>query len=171
MPKHYPTLQLKCREGDVMLNETVKIATESFARSMNRRKFIKRAGGTIFAGLAALASGHALGASAFARDASLQIPECIPPGPYCNLNGNGSDPNGCRGAHCFQHLHKGNVLQCRVVYWWYQTGCWTTPVTGGYWVCCDCGCGQNRDIFCGCAQFSGSRPPVPTGPSGEGATG
>jgi hypothetical protein len=95
------------------------------------------------------------------------VPDCNPPGPFCNLNGNVQDPNGCHGAHCFHHLYNGTVYQCRVYYAYYQTGCWTTAAGGGFWTCCDCEClnkyGQ-RIATCGCAQFSLSPAPLPDGP-------
>jgi hypothetical protein len=91
---------------------------------------------------------------------------CQPPGPYCNLNGQ-NNPNGCHGAHCFQHLYSGQVLQCQVYYQYYQAGCWTTAASGGYWTCCDCSCGTPRVTTCGCAQFSAGPTPLPDG-SGSG---
>ena len=42
---------------------------------------------------------------------------------------------------------------------------WTNVVTGGYWTCCDCRCGdRNEGPTCGCAQFSGSPAPRPDSP-------
>jgi hypothetical protein len=61
----------------------------------------------------------------------------------------------------------GQVQQCRVYYTYYQAGCWTTAVSGGYWVCCDCRCDNNQT--CGCAQFSTSPAPRPDNPNGGGA--
>jgi hypothetical protein len=150
-----------------MVDKTVRVLSESIARSMNRRQFLKRAGQTTFFGLAALVAGHSLGGKALAaRD---NPPSCAPPGPYCNLNGI-NEPNGCRGGSCFQHLYNGQILQCRVYYQYYQAGCWTTHVAGGYWVCCDCECplqGGGRRT-CGCAQFSQTPVPRPDGPTGGG---
>ena len=154
-----------------MLDQKVKILSESLARSIDRRTFLKRTGGTVFAGMTALAAGHLMGgkASAAERQPAYTPPQCAPPGPYCNLNGV-NEPNGCRGGSCFQHLYNGEVMQCRVYYTYYQAGCWTTPVSGGYWTCCDCECfnsiGTRRT--CGCAQFSTQPLPRPDGP-GAGA--
>ncbi|MEO6456846.1 MAG: hypothetical protein ABIO92_01020 [Chloroflexia bacterium] len=153
-----------------MLDEKVKILSETLARGINRRKFLKQTGGTIFAGMTALAAGHVLGgnASAAERQPAYTLPQCAPPGPYCNLNGV-NEPNGCRGGSCYQHLALGQVMQCRVYYQYYQAGCWTTNVSGGYWVCCDCECfdssGGNRRT-CGCAQFSTQPGPRPDSPGG-----
>ena len=152
-----------------MLDQKVKILSESLARTIDRRKFLKQTGGTLFAGMAALAAGHLMGgkASAAERLPAYNPPVCNPPGPYCNLNGNTQEPNGCHGGSCYQHNYQGNVLQCRVYYQWYQAGCWTTAVSGGYWVCCDCECfntsGQ-RMMSCGCAQFSTGPVPRPDSP-------
>jgi hypothetical protein len=119
--------------------------------------------------LLGLAVGHGLPGRAAAKSGGPTTskapmpPQCAPPGPYCNLNGV-NEPNGCHGGHCFQHRYNGQVLQCRIIYNWYQAGCWTTPVSGGYWTCCDCGCGQNPPYqpYCGCAQFNGpTQPPLP----------
>ena len=153
-----------------MLDQKVKILSESLARSMDRRKFLRQTGGTIFGGMAALAAGHVLGrnASAAQRLPIQTRPVCNPPGPFCNLDGNLNEPNGCHGSSCFQHLHQGTVLQCRVFYI-YQAGCWTTAVSGGYWVCCDCECFNNsgqRLMSCGCAQFSTQPVPRPDSPIG-----
>jgi hypothetical protein len=134
---------------------------------MNRRSFLKRTGEVTFAGVAALAAGYALPRSAQASVKRLPpnptTPQCAPPGPYCNLNGI-SEPNGCHGASCFEHLYSGVVYQCRVYYTYYQAGCWTTAVTGGYWTCCDCECGTPRVTTCGCAQFSSAPAPRPDTP-------
>lgn len=154
-----------------MLQQTTRIWSENLARSLNRRSFLKRGGETAFAALAALAAGHALPPLAWANKGPLPpspdpvplVPTCAPPGPYCNLNGI-NEPNGCQGGSCRQHLSGGTVYQCRVVYNWYQAGCWTTAVTGGYWTCCDCGCGPSYNIYCGCAQFSASPAPRPDSP-------
>lgn len=156
-----------------MFERTTRILSENLARSMNRRLFLKRAGESAFLGMAALAAGHAVSGRALAmgnRQPPVPVPttpSCSPPGPYCNLNGI-SEPNGCHGANCFQHLYSGTVYQCRVYYQYYQAGCWTTPVTGGYWTCCDCEClntGGQRVATCGCAQFSAGPAPRPDGPA------
>jgi hypothetical protein len=149
-----------------MVDKTIRMLSENLARTMNRRKFLRQAGQTTFLGMAALVAGHSLGGTVQA--AKDNPPSCAPPGPYCNLNGI-NEPNGCRGGSCFQHRHQGNILQCRVMYGWYQAGCWTTHVAGGYWVCCDCECGVPRQTLCGCAQFSQTPVPRPDGPDGGSA--
>jgi hypothetical protein len=153
-----------------MLDHKVKVLSESLARGMGRRKFLKQAGATVFGGMAALAAGQmTLGrASAAEKQPIYTPPQCAPPGPYCNLNGV-NEPNGCRGGSCFQHRYNNEVAHCRVMYGWYQAGCWTTPVTGGYWVCCDCECffSSGRRL-CGCAQHSTQPYPRPDSP-GDGA--
>jgi hypothetical protein len=153
-----------------MVERSVRILSEDLARAMDRRKFLKRASGTIFAGLSALAAGHltpSLASAGTGRPVPAPpIPVCNPPGPYCNLDGNHNDPNGCHGASCFQHMVNGQVLQCRLWYDLYQSGCWTTHVSGGYWVCCDCQCGTPRQAACGCAQWSLTPKPRPDNPEG-----
>ena len=165
-----------------MLEDRVKILSENLARSMDRRKFLRRAGGTIFAGLAALASGHLLGAGASAgvpdprRKGALlpsapMIPNCKPPGPYCNLEdvqcyACGYDPNACHGSACFQHIKQGQLLECRIDYRFYGAGCWTAGADGGYWTCCDCECRPPGNptanpTFCGCSSFSANPSPRP----------
>ena len=148
-----------------MLERTTRIVSENLARSISRRSFLTQVTGALFAGVATVASGHL-----FVSDASAAagrapriptIPPCTSPGPWCNLDGNGSDPNGCHGSSCFQHMVNGLVLQCRLWYDMYQSGCWTTPVSGGYWVCCDCQCTGGHT--CGCAQYSGNIRPRPDG--------
>ena len=149
-----------------MLEHTTRVVTENLARSINRRSFLRRAGEATFAGMAALAAGKggAVFASSSRKPPQPVVPQCAPPGPYCNLNGV-NEPNGCHGGSCFQHMSAGQVQQCRY-YYIYQAGCWTTAVTGGYWTCCDCRCDNNST--CGCAQFSTSPAPRPDGP-GAGA--
>ena len=152
-----------------MLEQKIKILSESLARSIDRRKFLKQTGGTLFAGMTALAAGHVLGGkvSAAERLPASNLPVCNPPGPYCNLDGNIQEPNGCHGGSCYQHRYAGQVLQCRVYYAYYQVGCWTTASGGGYWICCDCECfntGGQRVATCGCAQFSSQPLPRPDGP-------
>ncbi len=150
-----------------MLDQKVKIFSESLARNIGRRKFLKQAGTTIFGGMAALAAGQVTvgRAGAAERLPAYTPPQCAPPGPYCNLNGV-NEPNGCHGGSCYQHRWNGEVLQCRVYYSFYQVGCWTTPVSGGYWICCDCECFRNsqRVTTCGCAQFSTGPVPRPDSP-------
>jgi hypothetical protein len=153
-----------------MIEQKIKLASESLARAMDRRTFLQRTGSTVFAGFAALAAGHVLARGASATSAGkkpLLTPLCTPPGPYCNLDGNGSDPNGCMGGRCFQHLYSGTVYQCRVYYTYYPAGCWTRALpSGGYWTCCDCECGEPRVATCGCAQFSQLPVPNPDSPTG-----
>jgi hypothetical protein len=154
-----------------MLEQTTRMMSENLARAMNRRSFIKRAGETMFAGVAALAAGHLLVGGASANGAPVEqivgTPNCIPPGPYCNT-GSGI-LSGCHGGSCFQHLYQGELLQCRVFYF-YQAGCWTTATGGGYWVCCDCECPRpgGATTRCGCAQWSGSPVPRPDDPGAKG---
>jgi hypothetical protein len=152
-----------------VLERTTRIWSENLARAVNRRTFIRRAGETAFAGAMALAAGQFATAAAVAgvrrqpmERPPTNPPTCAPPGPYCNLNGV-NEPNGCRGGSCFQHRHNSTLYQCRVYYTFYQAGCWTTAVTGGYWVCCDCECGAPRVATCGCAQFSSAPVPRPDG--------
>src|SRR5580765_823815 len=124
-----------------MLEKTTRILSESFARSINRRSFLKRTGEATFGAMIALAAGHLTPAATMARG-TIQPPSpnisCSPPGPYCNTGG--GDLSGCHGGACFQHLYNGTVYQCRVYYQYYQAGCWTTASGGGYWTCCDCEC-------------------------------
>ena len=157
-----------------MLEKSTRVLSENLARAVNRRTFLKRAGEVTFASIAAIAAGHTATGLALAgvrrqpgsKESTPQMPpQCAPPGPYCNMNGV-NEPNGCRGGACYQHVIGGTTYQCRVMYGWYQAGCWTTPVQGGYWVCCDCECGQPRVALCGCAQFSANPVPRPDGPLG-----
>ena len=143
-----------------MIEERVKAFSEALARGMERRTFLKRVGGTIVGGIAALAVGPAFAEQASKKPgASIpNVPSCAPPGPYCNLNGV-NEPNGCLNstapnfsASCFQHRSGGTVYSCQVYYQYYTTGCWTTSVAGGYWTCCDCQC--TNGSTCGCASFN-----------------
>ena len=159
------------------LDRVTRIWTENLARAIDRRTFLKRMGQVTFAAVATAAAGHGLsGAAAATRGgpqppSPLVRPNCAPPGPFCNLDGNTNEPNGCHGGHCFQHRHQGQVVQCRIWYCCYQTGCWTTPTGSGYWTCCDCEClntsGQ-RVATCGCAQYTGPGQPPPPLPDGGG---
>jgi len=154
-----------------VFQRTTRLFSESLARSMDRRGFLKRASQVTFASMAALAAGQAgvLRASAATRKPPILTPNCAPPGPYCSIDGN--ILSGCHGASCFQHLNNGQVLQCR--FWYiYQAGCWTTPTGTGYWTCCDCECfdtGGTRQAASGCAQYSDTPSPRPDsvgGPTG-----
>ena len=143
----------------------MRVLSEGLARGVNRRGFLQKTGSAIFAGIATLAAGHTLADGAEAAKSGKGIPReprCSPPGPFCNVDGN-NEPNGCHGAHCFQHRFDDVVLQCKVFYAFYDSGCWTTQDGGGYWTCCDCDCGNN--IFCGCAQYSYGPIPLPSGQS------
>ena len=147
-----------------MLERTTRILSENLARAMDRRSFLKRAGATTFAGLAALAAGQSSLAFAAGPSSSRQPTiNCAPPGPYCNTGG--GDLSGCHGASCFQHMSGGQVYQCHVYYQYYQAGCWTTG-GGNYWTCCDCQC--TNGSTCGCAQQTGSPAPRPDGVLGGG---
>jgi hypothetical protein len=152
-----------------MLDKTTRILSESLARALDRRAFVKRVGQTTFAGLAALAAGQlmpTIAAARAGRQPPVQAPNCAPPGPYCNTGG--GILSGCHGAACFQHLYNGQVVQCRVYYSFYQVGCWTSSGSGGYWTCCDCQCYQGGSpvTTCGCAQFSNTPAPRPDRPMG-----
>jgi hypothetical protein len=155
-----------------MFDQKVRVLSEGLARALDRRKFLKQTGTTMFAGIAALAAGHSLAGTTVSAQGTVRTNKdaltisCSPPGPYCNTGG--GNLSGCHGAHCFQHLQSGTVYQCRVYYQYYQAGCWTT----GNWTCCDCEClnGQGvRVATCGCAQDSTAPIPSPDNPGG-GAT-
>ena len=152
-----------------MFENTTRLFTENLARAMDRRRFLRRASETAFAGMAALAAGHMVPALAAAGSGKTgvvpEVPRCSPPGPYCNINGL-NEPNGCQGGSCFQHLNAGQILQCKVYYQYYPGGCWTTASSGGYWTCCDCECGNPRRAACGCAKWSGTQTPRPDSPEG-----
>jgi hypothetical protein len=146
-----------------MLEQKVRIVSETLARTVDRRGFIKKTGTTMAAGLMALAAGHTLYGFAAAESKNQRgsdrkpivapnVPLCSPPGPFCNLNNDPSDPNGCHGARCYQHRYNGVVYACQVFYEFYAAGCWTNASGGGYWTCCDCQCGNGGT--CGCGQFS-----------------
>jgi len=152
------------------LDQTTRLLSETLARAVDRRTFLKRTSQSVFAGLMALAVGQALPGRASATGSGPQPPQqptitCSPPGPYCNTGG--GQLSGCHGAHCFQHLTGGQIYQCQVYYQYYQAGCWTTAVSGGYWTCCDCSCGSPRVATCGCAQFSTGVPPLPDRADGK----
>jgi hypothetical protein len=148
-----------------MFERTTRLVSENLARAVNRRTFLKRTSQTAFVGLATLAAGHSLAdrASAAHRpDGKPQTPfiTCGPPGPYCNTGG--GDLSGCHGAHCWQHLYNGQVLQCQIWTAFYPVGCWTS---GDGWVCCDCQCGTPMATSCGCAQHTGQPQPLPDSPA------
>lgn len=150
-----------------MFEQGTRIVSENLARAVDRRTFLKRSSQAAFTGMLALAAGHGFAGRASAAHGTKppeppQVPNCSPPGPYCNTGG--GSLSGCHGAHCFQHLYNGNVLQCHVYYQWYQAGCWTSSGSGGYWTCCDCSCGTPQQTSCGCAQFSGTPAPSPSRP-------
>src|SRR5438046_701847 len=109
-----------------MLEQTTRIVSENLARNMDRRRFLKRMGEALFAGVATMSVGRVTSAFAVAGGQSTQpiVPVCNPPGPYCNVDGV-NEPNGCHGSACFQHLYAGQVLQCRLYYAWFPYGCWT----------------------------------------------
>src|SRR4051812_22587179 len=110
------------------LDRSTRIVSESLARSINRRTFLKRTTQSAFVGLMAVAAGHVLPGRAAAKSGPNppQPPtiSCAPPGPYCNTGG--GNLSGCHGAHCFQHLYNGQVTQCKVYYQYYAAGCWTS---------------------------------------------
>ncbi|HEX9989919.1 MAG TPA: hypothetical protein VGE45_15765 [Chloroflexia bacterium] len=146
-----------------LFDQKVRVVSEGLARGVDRRGFLQKTGSAIFAGVAALAAGHAMGGSALAAQAGRSIPNrprCAPPGPFCNIDGN-NEPNGCHGAQCFQHRSGSTTYQCKVYYQFYAAGCWTTVDGGGYWTCCDCTCGGGGT--CGCAQYSMGPVPLPAG--------
>jgi hypothetical protein len=151
-----------------MLEQRIRLISEALAREVDRRTFLRRAGGAVVAGVVALVMGPALTSSTAGVSASPLVPNaanCSPPGPYCNLDGQG-EPNGCREGHCFQHVSSGQLLQCRVYYTFYPTaGCWTTVSGNGYWTCCDCSCTNGAiNANCGCAHYSRAGVPLPTEP-------
>ena len=152
-----------------MLEHKIRIISESLARGMDRRAFLRRAGGAIVSGAAALVLGPALTGRMPGAAADPIIPtvaNCSPPGPYCNLDGQ-NEPNACRGGACFQHVSSGQLLQCQI-YGYSGTGCWTTVSGNGYWTCCDCTCSNGiiNNVTCGCAQYSRVGAPYPNGPEG-----
>lgn len=153
-----------------MIEQKLKVLSESLARGIDRRNFLRGAGTAIFGGVAALAAGHAgkgalaAGLSRGGKDSAVpDRPRCAPPGPYCNIDGI-SEPTGCNGAQCYRHLSGGTMYMCKVYYTYYQSGCWTTVDGNGYWTCCDCRC--TNGATCGCASYSRSPIPLPSGQNG-----
>jgi hypothetical protein len=156
------------------LDKLTRFASEDLARGLNRRSFLRRAGGGAFGFMITLTTGKLFAPRPAAAAApgprpSLQpmVPACAPPGPYCNYQGQSPGlPTACHGAHCFQHLSNGQIRQCHIWYI-YPAGCWTTASGNGYWTCCDCQC--DGGSTCGCAQYSDgstSPPPLPSRPIG-----
>jgi hypothetical protein len=139
-----------------MIDQKIRVLSEALARAVDRRSFVKRAGGAVVAGIATIVLKPTLASAGASANASAgpalagEIPaiSCAPPGPYCNTGG--GDLSGCRGGHCFAHGTVANA--CHVYYAFYATGCWSTVSGGGYWTCCDCQC--NNGNTCGCAQFN-----------------
>jgi len=139
-----------------MLEQQVRIVSETLARAVNRRTFLRQVGSTVVSGVAALALGPTLTSSAAWAASSPKskkplVPaiSCSPPGPYCNTGG--GNLSGCHGAHCYQHLSGSTVVSCQVYYQYYQVGCWTS---GDGWTCCDCQC--TGGATCGCAEQNAS---------------
>jgi hypothetical protein len=148
-----------------MFEQTTRLMSESLARAVNRRTFLKRTSQAFFVGALSLAAGHGLAGRAGAQGGPKPpdpTPNCAPPGPYCNTGG--GILTGCHGAHCFEHLYNGQVIQCRVYYAFYQTGCWTSGSGSSAWTCCDCSCGTPQQTTCGCAQMAGAPAPLPSRP-------
>jgi len=147
-----------------MLEQKIKVASEALARGINRRSFLQKAGGAVVGGVTAMVMGPMLGkgaTTAYAKSIVPSTPNCAPPGPYCNYEGNNPpQPDACHGAHCFQHMSGGQVRACHVYYAFYPAGCWTSSGSGGFWTCCDCQC--DGGSTCGCAQFSGTPAPTPS---------
>ena len=142
-----------------MLEQRARTISENLARMLNRRSFLQRTATTLASSVAAIAPGSLLSNNQAQADSTLRsksplAPRCSPPGPFCNLDGNFQDPNGCHGSQCFQHLSARTVRFCHVYYAFYSTGCWTYAPPGGdgHWTCCDCQC--TGSVTCGCAQFS-----------------
>ena len=137
-----------------MIEQHLRVASEALAREVNRRDFLRKAGGAVVTGLVALAMGPSFSGRDRKVLAAARVPNeanCVPPGPYCNLDGT-NEPNGCRGASCFQHFANGAVQTCTPQYGYQITGCWTTISGDGYWTCCDCDC--TGGVSCGCAQYT-----------------
>ncbi len=158
-----------------MFDHKVRLLTEGLARAMGRRKFLTQASAALFAGVAALASGRALGGTVLALQTSgdgqqwpgspLANPCKAPLDTFCSINVPQSS-DGCQGAYCFQHKHNDEILECRLSYnYGYSVGCWTVMDQGGpaYWTCCDCDCRNSSGIdvsACGCARYSVLPVPV-----------
>ena len=102
-----------------MIDQKIRVLSEVLAREVDRRSFLKRAGGAVVAGIATLvlkptlasagASAHANAGPALAGE--IPAISCAPPGPYCNTGG--GDLSGCRGGHCFAHGTVANA--CKVL--------------------------------------------------------
>lgn len=159
-----------------MFDHKVRLLTEGMARAIGRRKFLTQVGAAVFAGVATLASGRALGGTVLAqqqggdgqRPPADPFAACkAPNNTFCSvIVPNSSD--GCQGAYCFQHFHNSQVLECHLSYnWGYSVGCWTVMDAsgGGYWTCCDCDCGTTPNAgpslaSCGCARHTSLPMPV-----------
>lgn len=165
-----------------MFDHKVRLLTEGLARTIGRRKFLTQLSTAVFAGVATLAAGRALGNTASAQqeggeydpsrdprrgrpNSPLASPCFAPQNTFCSIDVPQSS-DGCQGAYCFQHKHNDQLLTCRLSYnWGYSVGCWTVmdQNSAAYWTCCDCDCGTtaNATVWsCGCARYSALPMPV-----------
>src|SRR5690349_19270042 len=88
------------------LDKVTRFASEDLARNLNRRTFLQRAGTGAFAFMITLATGRMLAprpaaaAGVGPKPAQPLVPNCAPPGPYCNYEGTfPPQPDACHGAH------------------------------------------------------------------------
>ena len=121
------------------------MVAERLARTIDRRKFMRRAIGFTFATVGGVMAGGALADVARAHTANGQdycanssgVTACQFPGGFCD---------GCNGHDCPSG-------------YWFDTGsyasaCWCTQPAGGrYFICCDC---TNGSTYCGCGECVGS---------------
>ena len=109
----------------------LEILSESLARNIDRRTFLKRTSQSVFAGLLAvavatgcrvappLAAAPKLRRRPSRRSARRRAPTAIRGGGILS---------GCHGGHCFQHLYGSDVLQCRVYYQLLSVGLLDDPI-------------------------------------------
>ncbi len=74
-----------------MLEQRIRIVSEALARTVNRRTFLRQTGSAVVSGVTALAMGHLIATSpasaAVKKPKVPSVPNCAPPGPYCNYEG------------------------------------------------------------------------------------
>jgi hypothetical protein len=131
----------------------VERTAEGVARGFDRRRFLGRVGGTVFAVASAFAVEGVLAPKALATGPcpnNQDICNCRPPGTYC-LSGE------CVGTGC------NSNVGCYVWTGGYPDTCWCSKecchncgnlhtAYCGYYTCCDCICGGTRT--CGCRVFN-----------------
>jgi hypothetical protein len=132
------------------VNDLQERIAEGLARSVSRRRFLRKSSQAVFVGLSSVAAGGLFANAAGGHTLNGQAHCAVVHDTYCEPPNMGLYCTGCNGHACPTNYYWTNQ-------WGYGSACWCTNVHGtSYSICCDCSqtqyATQQYSTDCGCSS-------------------